>query len=165
MVNGFAAILFVLLPGRKRYRTALSLGLVSMLTLTLGCGGGSTGGGGAVPTTTKLTVANTKVPQGTVSFGVGVTSSARTPTGSVAIFDGATQLGTPTALSGGAATISIPGLVVGTHVISAQYLGDAFTQTSHSGPLNVTITGQTSFTVMASPAASNGPQTITLTIN
>ena len=171
VVTGLAAILLVLLPGRKRYQTALALGLVCVVTFTLGCGGGSSVVG-AAPTTTKLTVASTKVPQGTVSFGVSVTSSGKAPTGSVEIFDGTTQLGTPTALSGGSATISIPTcgttqpcLTVGTHAISAHYLGDAFTQTSQSGSLNMTITGTTSFTVMASPTASNGPQTVTLTIN
>ena len=163
--TGFAAILLVLLRGRKRYRTALAFGLACVLTFIMGCGGGSTGGGGAATTTTKLTVASTKVPQGTVSFGVNVTSTGKAPSGSVQLFDGAIRLGAATALSGGSATISIPTLAVGTHAISAQYLGDAFTQTSQSGPLNIAITGSATFTIIASSAASSESQTVTLTIN
>jgi Bacterial Ig-like domain (group 3) len=163
--TSFAAIFLVLLSGRRRYRTALAFGLACALTFIMGCGGGSTGGGGAVPTTTKLTVASTKVPQGTVSFTVNVASSGKSPAGSVQLYDGSSLKGNPTALSGGSATISIPDLAVGTHAISAHYLGDAFTQTSQSGTLNITITGQTNFTVVASPTSSNGPQTVTLTIN
>jgi hypothetical protein len=105
----------MLLSERKRYRTALAFGLTSVLTFIMGCGGGSTGGGGAVPTTTKLTVASTKVPQGAVSFGVNVTSAGKAPSGSVQLFDGTSLLGAATALSGGSATISIPTLAVGTH--------------------------------------------------
>ena len=165
-VTGLAAVLLLLLPGTKRYRTALALGLVCVLTFTLGCGGGSTTTG-ASPTTTKITVASTKVPQGTVSFTANVTSTGKAPTGSVQLFDGTTRLGTATALSGGSATISIPpqALPVGTHAISAQYLGDAFTQISQSGPLNITITGSTTFGVMASSGAGNQSATVTLTIN
>ena len=81
------------------------------------------------------------------------------------LFDGAIRLGAATALSGGSATISIPTLAVGTHAISAQYLGDAFTQTSQSGPLNIAITGSATFTIIASSAASSESQTVTLTIN
>lgn len=163
-ITGLAAVLLLLLPGTKRYRTALALGLICVLTFTLGCGGGSTTTG-AAPTTTKITVASTKVPQGTVSFTANVTSTGKAPTGSVQLFDGTVRLGTATAISGGSATISIPNLAVGTHAISAQYLGDAFTQASQSGSLNITVTGPTSFTVMASSGTANQSATVTLTIN
>ena len=164
-VTGLAAVFLVFLSGRKRYRIAVALGFACVLTFTLGCGGGSSTTTGAAPTTTKLTVASTKVPQGTVSFSANVTSSGKAPTGSVQLFDGASLLGSATALSGGSVTISIPSLAVGTHAISAHYLGDAFTQVSQSGTLNITVTGSTTFAVMTSPAAANGSATVTLTIN
>jgi hypothetical protein len=37
-VTGLGALILLLLPGRKRYRAALGLGLVCMLSFTLGCG-------------------------------------------------------------------------------------------------------------------------------
>jgi len=55
--TGLAAMFLLLLPGRKRYRAALGLGLVCVLSFTLGCSGygGGSGGGGLATTTTKLT--------------------------------------------------------------------------------------------------------------
>ena len=38
-ITGLAAIILVLLPGRRRFRAALGLGLVCVLSFTLGCGG------------------------------------------------------------------------------------------------------------------------------
>src|SRR5713101_9974796 len=65
--TGFAALLLLFLPGRKRYRAALGLGLVCVLSFTLGCssGYGGGGGGGPVATTTKITVTSAKAASGT----------------------------------------------------------------------------------------------------
>ncbi len=168
-VTGLAAILLLFLPGRKRYRAALALGLICVLSFTLGCGnnyGG--GGGGPATTTTKLSVTSTKVASGTsIAFTVNVTSTGtRTPTGSVQLYDGTSILGTSTALSGGSATISISTLSVGTHaMINAHYLGDTYSQVSQSGNLSMAITGTTSVAITGTSGSTTANGTVSLTIN
>ena len=165
-ITGFAAILLLLIPGRKRYRAALAFGLICVLSFTLGCNGGYGGGGGPSATTTKISVMNTKVPSGTVAFTVTVTSTGtRMPTGSVQLYDGTAVLGTAGTLTNGSATINISTLSVGTHAINAHYLADAYSTASQSGTLNIAITGSTTFTITASPTASNASPTVNLTIN
>jgi len=166
--TGLAAMLLLFLPGRKKYRAALGLGLVCVLSFAMGCGGGGYGGGGGpVATVTHLTVtAPTKVASGpgnTFAFTVSVTGG--TPTGQVQLFDGSTALGTGVTVSGGSASITSNGLAVGTHSISAHYLGTASTLASQSGALNVTVTGTTTFVISTTPAASNGAPTVNITIN
>jgi len=166
--TGLAAMLLLFLPRRKRYRTAMGLGLVCVLSFALGCGGGGYGGGGGpVATVTHLTVtAPAKVASGagnTFAFTVSVMGG--TPTGQVQLFDGSTALGTPATVSGGSASITSNGLPVGTHAISAHYLGTSSTLASQSGALNVTVTGTTTFAITATPAASNGSPTVSITIN
>lgn len=167
--TGLAAILLVLLPGRKRYRAALASALICILSFTLGCGGGyggGGGGGGTATTTTKLSVTSTKVPSGTsVACTVTVTSTGQAPTGMVQLYDGASPVGSPVAVSSGSASITLASPAVGTHGISAHYLGDTYTTASQSGTLDIAITGSTSFFISASPAASNGNATVNLTIN
>jgi pro-kumamolisin-like protein/Big-like domain-containing protein len=165
--TGLAAMLLLFLPGRKRYRAALGLGLVCVLTFTLGCGGGYGGGGGPVATVTKLTLtAPAKVASGpgdTFAFAVAVTGG--TPTGQVQLFDGATALGAPVTVSGGSASITSNGLPVGTHSISAHYLGTTTTMASQSGTINATVTGTTNFVLSSTPASSNANPTASITIN
>ena len=164
--TGLAAILLLLLPGRKRYRAALAFGLICVLSFSLGCNGGYGGGGGPSPTTTKISVTSTKAPSGTVAFTVTVTSTGtRMPTGSVQLYDGTAVLGTAGTLTNGSTTINISTLSVGTHAINAHYLADAYSTASQSGTLNMAITGTTTFNISASPAASNGNATVNLTIN
>jgi hypothetical protein len=168
-ITGLAAILLLLLPGRKRYRAALGLGLLCILSFALGCGGGSGGGGGGGPvaTTTHIMVTSAAKGPATTSFTFTATVSGGTPTDMVQLFDGATAIGTAVAVSGGTANLSTGAMsTVGTHAISAHYAGDATnTQASSSGSLNVTVTGSTTFSIAASPAASNGSPTINITIN
>jgi hypothetical protein len=150
--TGFAALFLLFLPGRKRYRAAFALGLVCVLTFTLGCGGSSSGGGGGpVATSTKISVANSKLasndPTGfrfTINIIASVGANAQ-----VQLFDGSAPLGTSVAASNGTATISSAGLAQGTHLISAHYLGDSKTQASQSGTLYVTVT-----TASGTPAAT-----------
>jgi hypothetical protein len=166
--TGLAAMLLVFLPGRKRYRTALGLGLVCALSFTLGCGGGYGGGGGPVATVTRLTLtAPAKVASGpgdTFAFTVAVTGG--TPTGQVQLFDGTTALGAPVTVSGGSAPITTNGLTVGTHSISAHYLGTTTTLPSQTaGAINVTVTGTTNFVLSSTPASSNANPMVSITIN
>jgi len=166
--TGFAALFLVFLPGggRKKYRAALGLGLVCILSFTLGCGGG---GGSQQPpptltqTVTKLTVPSAKVLSGTAfSFSVSVTGG--TPSGQVQLFDGSTIIGAAATVSGGSATPTAPALSVGTHSISAHYLGDAMTAASNSGTLNMTVTGSTTVTITTSPVATPAAPAINVTI-
>jgi uncharacterized membrane protein len=167
--SGFAALFLLFLPGgRKRYRAALGLGLVCLLSFTLGCGGG----GGTTPpppppptsTVTKLTVTGAKVASGTAfTFSVSVTGG--TPTGQVELFDGATMIGTASTVAGGTATPTAPALAVGTHAISAHYLGDATTAASASGPINMTVTGSTTLAITTSPVATPAAPALNVTIN
>jgi hypothetical protein len=167
--TGLAAVMFLLfLPGRKKYRAALGLGLVCVLSFALGCGGsGGGGGGGPVVTTTSITVNNAKLasndPTG-FRFTINVNASVGA-NGQVQLFDGATALGTGVAASNGTVTITSAGLAPGTHSISAHYLGDSKTKASNSGTLNVTSTGTTTFAITTTPAASNGSPTVNVTIN
>jgi hypothetical protein len=167
--TGLAAMILLFLPGRKRYRAALGLGLICVLSFTLGCGSSSGGGGGGGPvaTQTKITVtAPAKVASGagdTFVFTVSVTGG--TPTGQVQLFDGSTALGSAVTVSGGSAPITSNGLSIGTHSITAHYLGTASTQASQSGALNVTVTGTTTFVISTTPASTSGSPTVSITIN
>lgn len=89
-------------------------------------------------TTTQLYVApsGTTHPTQTMTFTAQVRSTvAGTITGTVAFFDGATQIGTAPVNSGDA-VLSLPGLNPGSHVFSARYLGDANFGTSTSANVN-----------------------------
>jgi hypothetical protein len=168
--TGFAALFLFLVPGgRKKYRAALGLGLICLLAFTLGCNGVNSGGGGTkTATVTKLTVTNGamgRIPTGTAfTFSVAVTGG--TPTGMVELFDGGTMIGAAATVSGGAATLTAPSsLPVGTHAISAHYLGDTTTLASSSGTLNLTVTGATTIAITTSPAATPVAGPISITIN
>jgi hypothetical protein len=163
---GLAAMLVLFLSGRKRYRAALGLGLVCVLSFALGCGGGGYNGGTTpVATTTKVSVTSTKVLSGTnIAFAITITASVGA-NGQVQLFDGSAQLGTPGSVTNGATTIS-NALPVGTHAISAHYLGDSKTMASQSGTLNVTVTGgPVQMSIMTSPAATPVASPINITIN
>jgi len=166
--TGLAAIFLIFVPGRRRYRTAMGLWLVCLLSFAMGCGGSSSSVGPvAVATTTKITAPVTKAAQGTsLSFNISVTASGL-PAGSgmAQLFDGATALGAPVQAVNGAVTINNNTLIVGTHAISAHYLGDASTQASQSGTVNVTVTGNTTVGISTAPASSNGNVSINLTVN
>ncbi len=165
--TGLAALFLVFLPGggRKKYRAALGLGLVCILSFTLGCGGGSQQPPPTLTqTVTKLTVTSVKViSPATFSFSVSVTGG--TPTGQVALFDNGTMIGTAATVSGGSATPTAPPLSVGTHSISAHYLGDAMTAASASGTLNLTVTGSTTIAITTTPAATPVAPAINITVN
>jgi len=165
--TGFAALFLLFLPaGRKKYRAAIGLGLVCILSLILGCnGGGSTTPPPPPPTatTTKLTANLGKVATGTAfTFSVSVTGG--TPTGQVELFDNGTMIGTAASVSGGTAAPTAPALAVGTHQISAHYLGDSTTAASQSGTLNLTVTGTTNVAITTNPAATPVAPALSVTI-
>ena len=165
--SGFAALFFLLIPGRKRLRAALGLSLVCVLSLALGCGGGG-GGGTVTPANTTTQIALTppaKNSTGNFAFAAMVSGGSTTPTGSVQFKDGANTLGGAVTLSGGSAMFTENGLTpAGTHAISASYSGDSGHMTSSSGGINVTVTGNNTITINV-PGASNGAnQNLSITV-
>ncbi len=173
--TGFAALFFLFLPGRKRYRAALGLGLLCLLSFTIGCGGSSSAGsGGTASTTTHLTVSSTKVASnGSITVSATVTSTGTAPTGNVQFFADGTALGSAVPVANGTTgSITLTAAqapaflqLVGTHAVSAQYLGDANTASSTSGTLNITITGTASLPITGTSGASTASGTVSLTIN
>jgi len=174
--TGFATIFLLFLPGgRKRRRAALGLGLVCVLSFTIGCGGGYGGsGGGTSATTTKLTVSGTKVAAtGSITVSATVTSTGRAPGGSVQFFvDGAAAGSTFPLTSGSTGNLTVtsanlPPLfqLIGTHSLSAHYLGDAYTLASASGTLNIAVTGTTQLTITGTSGSTTASGNVSLTIN
>jgi subtilase family serine protease len=175
--TGFAALALLFIRGRKKYRAALGLGFVCVLSFTLGCGGGSSGGGGGggvTPTVTHLTVSTTKVANSpSASITVSATVTGGTPTGGVQFFVDGTAVGGTAPVSGGTTgNITVTATqapaflqLVGTHSVSAHYLGDTTTGTSASGSLNVTVTGVTTVPVTGASGNTNANTNVSLTIN
>ena len=163
LTMGLASLLLFLFPGvrgRTQLRVAFCLGLVCILSFTLGCGGGSSsgggGGGGLVATHTSVTVSAAKLPStaNNFAFNVTVTASGATPAGQVQLFDGTTALGLPAPVSNGTVSINTGLGAVGTHSVSAHYLGDAKTSASSSGALALTVTGTTTLPLTTTPTGS-----------
>ncbi len=167
--TGLGAIFLLFLPGspaRIRLRAALGLTLACAVTLALGCGGGGSGGGGGTTkasTHTSISVTASKLPSTSndFAFSVTVTSSGATPGGQVELFDAGTALGLPVTLSNGTALLSSGLAGVGTHSVTAHYLGDAGTMASNSGALSLTVTGTTTLPLSTSPTGSGN---VSLTI-
>jgi hypothetical protein len=91
------------------------------------------------PTTTVLISSSNPSTYGQpVTFIATVTSTGPTLTGKVWFKDGTTGIGTVT-LNGRVATLTKPKLAVGTHPITAQYLGDGASAKSTSSILNQVV--------------------------
>ena len=91
------------------------------------------------PTTTALSSSSNPSAYGqAVTFTAAVTSAGPTPTGKVWFEDGTTGIATVT-LSGGVATFTKSKLAVGTHPITAEYLGDSANAKSTSAVLNQVV--------------------------
>jgi len=73
-----------------------------------------------------------------VTFTATLTSAGPQPTGKVKFLDGTLAIGSAT-LSGGVAKLTKSTLAVGTHPITAQYLGDAVSDKSTSSILNQVV--------------------------
>ena len=116
------------------------------------------------PTTTTVAAA-----PATIAFGASTTLSAivspASVTGSVTFKDGATVLQTVPVL-GGAASISVSTLAVGSHSITATYSGDTNNATSTSAAATVTVTLAPTTTTISAPATGSygTPTLIAVTI-
>jgi len=108
-------------------------------------------------------------------FGQGVTLTATisatlpgvgTPTGTVAFFEGVTNLGSVT-MNNGVATLAIPVLTVGTHIIAANYSGDGnFLPSTNTLNQVVDPAGTTNvLTVAPNPTVYGQAATLTATVN
>ncbi|MDP9148183.1 MAG: Ig-like domain repeat protein, partial [Acidobacteriota bacterium] len=97
-----------------------------------------------------------KVPSASNNFAftITVTSSGAAPTGQVQLFDGSTALGLAAPITNGTVQINSGLGSVGTHSISAHYLGSATTAASASGALNLTVTGTTTLPLTTTPSGS-----------
>jgi hypothetical protein len=90
-------------------------------------------------TTTALTSSPNPSAHGqAVTFTATVTSAGPMPAGKVKFMDGTTAIGSAT-LSGSVAQLTKSTLAVGTHPITAQYLGDAASDKSTSSVLNQVV--------------------------
>ena len=81
------------------------------------------------------------------------TVTGSSPTGSVEFFDGVTSLGV-VAVSGGTASVVLPGFAAGDHSITATYSGDPSNSSVTSGDLSVTSRRHTSTVTLTSLGAS-----------
>jgi len=164
--TGLTAMFLLFLPGRKRYRAALGLGLVCVLSFTPGCnnyGGG--GGGGPVATTTTLAVTSaTKNPtQATITV---TPYSGAAPQGSATLADLTSTQSSTVTINNGIGLVNLALAGTGTHTLQATYAGTATDKTSQSGTLNVTVTGgpqSVAITGTSGPTTASG--TINVTIN
>jgi hypothetical protein len=156
-------LLLFLLPSRLR-RNHFAMGAaffcLSLFLGFVGCGGGSAGGGsvgggGSAATSITLTASAVKVPSSPISGGaVNLTaniSSSKQAGGTVTfLLDGKNGFSVTSQAVSGVAQFQLTNLAVGVHTITAQYSGDANTQSSQTkGGLNIAVTGQTGITVQA----------------
>ena len=121
-------------------------------------------------TTVVASAANPSVFGQPVTFTATVSrtmTGQSTPTGSVAFFDGPTELGTAT-LSSGIARFTTAALIVGSHSITAQYLGDAMDNRSTAAAVIQTVNQDgtvTAVTSTADPSVLGQPVTFTATVS
>jgi hypothetical protein len=120
-----------------------------------------------VATTSTVTVSpNPALAGQTVTLTATVTGDA--PTGLVQFFDVGTPLGAAVPLTSGQATLQTNGLAVGSHRLSASYLGDANNYGSVSSTVNVSVqaslVSQTiTFAAVANQSTNAFPVSFTLT--
>jgi hypothetical protein len=166
-------ILIFLASSRLSRRRRMMLRPASALiaSIAIGCGGGSSGGGGGggIPTATAtsitLTTPNTKAANTSPPTIVAKVSFSKTGTGTVTFLDQGTALGTVSVQVDGTASISMAGLAIGTHVITASYSGDANNLSSKTnGALNQVVTGSTTLFVNGTTGGLTNQTSIAVTI-
>lgn len=90
------------------------------------------------------------------------TVTPSTATGTVAFFDGARSLGGAT-LASGAASVTVSGLAIGDHPVTATYSGNATIAASTSAAVTTTVTGQSASLALSGPSSAVFGQAVTLT--
>jgi hypothetical protein len=123
--------------------------------------------GPIIPTTTTLVSSpNPSFYGQAVMFTAQVASNSGTPTGTVIVLDGLTQVVSGT-LTNGSVSIPVSSLPVGANSMTAKYLGGAGFAPSTSKPLTQTVSLATTTTTLASslnPAGTGQPVTFTATV-
>jgi Glycoside hydrolase family 44/Bacterial Ig-like domain (group 3) len=110
-----------------------------------------------ITTTTSVTASTSQLTVGqTLSLNIVVAaqSGTSTPTGSVSIVDGMTQLGA-SSLTAGAATFTTSTLAVGAHSITVSYSGDSNFASSTSTVLSVVVSAAAKANTSTSVSASS----------
>jgi pro-kumamolisin-like protein/Big-like domain-containing protein len=155
----------------RRRRIVLAAASALIASMAIGCGGGSSssggGGGMAAPTATSITLTtpSTKAPSTSPPTIQAKVSSSNTVTGAVTFLDEGTALGTVNVQADGTASISMAGLPIGTHVITASYAGDANNLSSKTnGALNQVITGSTTLFVIGTTGGLTNLTSMAITI-
>jgi len=128
---------------------------------------------GPQPTATSVTIVGaSQVTVGTpVNFTAKVNSSFGTPTGSVIFKDGTNSLGAGVLDNSGTATLSTSFSALGTHSVTANYLGDLNFNASTSAAITITVQVQpvlptlTSLTISPSSVTSGSTAVITATLS
>jgi probable HAF family extracellular repeat protein len=115
------------------------------------------------PTTTSLAASVDAILIGqSVTFTATITGSS--PTGSIQFMDGITNLGSPVALTSGAASLTTSALTVGTHPMTAVYSGDTTNAPSTSAVISEVVSlNATATTVTSSINPAVTGQIITFT--
>ena len=118
-------------------------------------------------TTDLVSSINPALAGQTATFTATVSSTGGTPTGMVEFREGAALLSAVTLDMGGQAVFSTPALTVGTHSITAYYLGSAQHNASSSATLDQVISKADTTTSLASSGSPSGfgaPVTFTATV-
>jgi hypothetical protein len=122
-----------------------------------------------------MTVSSTKVAAtGSITVSATVTTTGSNAlTGNVQFFADGAAIGSAVPVSGGTTgNITVTAAqapaflnLVGTHTLSAHYLGDTYNPASQSGTLNIAITGSTTVGITGTSGSTTTNGTINLTIN
>jgi hypothetical protein len=110
----------------------------------------------AIPTITVAPSPNPAFLSNAVAITATILSPGGTPSGTVAFYDGETQLGS-TALNSGTAVFATSALTMGTHAITAVYSGDANYQLSRSISIMETIED---FSIAVAAGSAGAPPTV-----
>jgi hypothetical protein len=163
--TGLVALLLLVLPGRKRYRAALTLGIVCVLGFTLGCNSYNNNNGGPVATTTALSV--TPATKNATNATITITPySGAAVQGSASLNDLSSGTSTQVPLNNGVGLANLTLGTPGTHSLQANYGGSTADAASKSGMLNVTLTGgPQAATITGTSGSTTANATINITIN
>ena len=114
-------------------------------------------------TTTTLRSSHSSSVWGEIVTLTATVAASGSPGGNVEFFDGQTSVGTAP-LNGATATFAIGALGIGTHTLSARYLGDGGFLGSVASAVSLTVgRAQTAMTLQAVPNPSQRKQTVTIT--
>ena len=107
-------------------------------------------------TTTVLSAPATSVVGTSVTLSATVTGTTGTPapTGQVSFMDGTATLGTSSLNGSEVATFATSSLAVGSHSLTASYVGDTNNSPSTSQPITLTVTGSPNFSIALTPASA-----------